>query len=138
MIKQISVFLENKPHQLSKCTKLLYDNNINIFSLTIVDNGDFGIIRFLVDKPEDAYDIFNRNNYTVNIKEVIAVQLNNELGSLYKISNLLGNNEINIEDSYGILSIENTNGGVFIFQTDNLLKARKVLEVNGYILKNII
>lgn len=135
MIKQISIFLENKPNQLSKCTKLMSDNNINIYSVSIVDNGDFGIIRLIVNKPESAFEIFNNNNFTANIKDVLAVQLSNEIGSLYKISNLLGKNDINIEDSNGILS--NTNQlGIFILQTSNNLKAKNILETNGYKITN--
>lgn len=135
MIKQVAVFLENKPMQLAKCTKLLAEENINIFSLTIVDNGNFGIIRFIVDVPEKCFELFKNNNFTVAIKKVIAIELENKIGSLYELSKLLGNNNINIEDSYGILST-GLKTGIFVLQTSKIEKTITILKDNNYKLIN--
>ena len=45
MVKQISVFLENKPGKLKELTDVLRENNINMRALSVADAQDFGIVR---------------------------------------------------------------------------------------------
>ena len=45
LIKQISVFVENKPGRLSRLTRLLTDAGIDLKALTIADTKEFGILR---------------------------------------------------------------------------------------------
>ncbi|MDE6103130.1 MAG: ACT domain-containing protein, partial [Oscillospiraceae bacterium] len=42
LIKQISIFVENKPGRLSNITNILKNNNIDIRALSIADTKDFG------------------------------------------------------------------------------------------------
>ena len=60
MIKQISVFLENKAGRLAKVAEELKNNGINIRALTIADTSDFGILRMIVNKPDLAYDVLKK------------------------------------------------------------------------------
>ena len=53
MVKQISVFLENKPGKLKELTDVLRENNINMRALSVADAQDFGIVRLIVD------DVYN-------------------------------------------------------------------------------
>lgn len=55
-IKQISIFLENKPGRLARLAKAIIDSGVNILALNIAEAGDFGIVRMLVDKPRIAYE----------------------------------------------------------------------------------
>ncbi|HOL48166.1 MAG TPA: amino acid-binding protein, partial [bacterium] len=128
---QLSIFLENKAGQLAKCLKLMADNEINVYSVSIVDNGDFGIIRFIVDDSEKALELFTKNNFTATLKEVIAVELDNEIGTLYRLSKLLAEKNINIQDSFGVINLNNEKG-LFIFQVNNVIQAIKILEENQY------
>lgn len=52
MIKQISIFVENKPGRLKAMTNILKDNKIDIRALSIADTKDFGILRLIVNDPE--------------------------------------------------------------------------------------
>ena len=50
-IKQLSVFVENKPGKLAEFTKLLSEHNIDMRALSIAETPDFGILRVIVDDP---------------------------------------------------------------------------------------
>lgn len=54
LVKQISVFLENKSGRLAEVTRILGNNNIDISALSIADTTDFGILRLIVNDPETA------------------------------------------------------------------------------------
>ena len=53
-LKQISVFLENKPGSVSLPCKALADAGINIVTLTLADTKDFGILRLITKDWEKA------------------------------------------------------------------------------------
>ena len=128
MLKQISVFLENTPGILSKFTKIIQDNNINLRALTVAETADFGILRTLVDKTEDCVKILRKNNYLVSITEVIAVQIPDKPGSLHEIAQILGNNDINIEYIYSTLIRQEA---IIVLKLDNIDKAVTLLEDSG-------
>ncbi|TLM97876.1 ACT domain-containing protein, partial [bacterium] len=65
-VKQISVFLENKSGRLARVTEILGQNNINIRALSIADTSDFGILRLIVNKPEEAYKALREGGFTVS------------------------------------------------------------------------
>ena len=72
IIKQLSVFLENKSGRLTEVTETLASAKINISAFSIADTAEFGILRMIVNKPEAAENTLKAKNITVNITEVIA------------------------------------------------------------------
>lgn len=64
-VKQISVFLENKPGNLAQVTKILEENNIDISAVSIADTTEFGILRMIVDKPEKAESVIKSAKFPV-------------------------------------------------------------------------
>ena len=56
-IKQLSVFLENKSGQLEELLKILAAEKINIFSASLADTNDFGVLRILVNDTDKAYRV---------------------------------------------------------------------------------
>ncbi len=136
MIKQISVFVENKPGRLAAVTEKLYEKGINIRAFTIAEAGDFGIIRMVVDKTEDAYRALKEAGFTVGLTEVIAVEVEDEPGSLYRIAKALGEEGINIEYVYAFTSEQHK--ALIIFRVSNVEGAKKVLERLGVLFKGEI
>jgi len=128
MLKQISVFLENTPGILSKFTKIIQDNNINLRALTIAETADFGILRILVDKTDECVKVLRNDNYLVSITDVIAIQIPDKPGALHQIAEILGNNNINIEYVYSTLIREEA---IIVLKIDNIDIAIKILEENG-------
>lgn len=120
-IKQISVFLENKPGRLARLAKAMIDVDVNILALNIAEAGDFGIVRMLVNDPKTAYEELQKGGFTVSIIDVIGIKIKNEPGELYKISKILGDANINIDyayaysgnsDAYLILRVSNLNEAI--------------------------
>lgn len=129
MLKQISVFLANQPGILAKLTKTLMDHKINIRALTVAETADYGILRMLVNKTEEAVKILKEENYLVSITEVIAVEIPDEPGALYKLADLLGKNQVNIEYVYSTLF---KNEAIIVLRIDDLEKAVSTLRGTSF------
>jgi len=101
--KQICVFIENKKGRLAEVTKVLGDNGVDMTALSIADTTDFGILRLIVDKPDEAEKALKENGFTVSTTEVIALSVEDKPGGLAIALSILGNLDINIEYMYAFL-----------------------------------
>ena len=99
-ISQLSIFLENKPGRLQHVLKILADKNINIKTLTIAEVNDFGILRIIVNKPQDAHSALKAEHITCSMTDVLAVCINDTPGSLYKLIDTFAKRSLNIEYMY--------------------------------------
>lgn len=125
-ITQISVFLENKAGRLYDVCSLLGQNNINISALSIAENEGFGILRIVVNKPQEAVKLLKQNNFMANLTEIVAVEIPDKPGSLASILKILNDNVINVEYMYGFLE-KNSDQALLVFRFDDPDKAIKVL-----------
>ena len=130
MPHQLSVFAENKPGKIEKVTGILAQYNINIRAITISDAGDYGIIKLLVDKPVEANEALNQNKIAATLKDIVAVKINDNPGSLNSVASALSKNNINVEDAYGFIFKESN--AAFIFQVDNIQKTESILLQAGF------
>ena len=106
IIKQLSVFLEDKIGRLTEMTKILADNDINISAFNIADAADYGIARFIVDDPELALKVLKENRFSVNITDVVGMVVPHSPGALHKALQILSANNITIDYMYAF-AIEN-------------------------------
>jgi len=136
MLKQISVFVENKPGRLAAVTEKLYEKGINIRAFTIAEAGDFGIIRMVVDKTSEAYKTLKDAGFTVSLTDVLAVEVEDRPGSLYRIAKALGDEGINIEYVYAFTSEEHK--ALIILRVSDAERAKKVLEKLGVLFRGEI
>jgi len=100
MVKQISVFLENKAGRLAEVTRILGEKNINIRALSIADTTDFGILRLIVNDPDGAFKALKEAEFTASFMDVLAIGIVDEAGSLSKALTALQENSIVIEYMY--------------------------------------
>ena len=130
-VKQISVFLENKSGRLADVTKPLGKNGINIRALSIADTTDFGILRLIVNKPEEANRILRSEGFMVSETDVIAVEVPDRPGGLAGVLEVLEQAEINIEYLYAfvggsskgalvIIKVEDCEGAIQALQAKNI------------------
>lgn len=124
MIKQLSVFSENKPGRLAKMSKVLEENDINILAFSIAEADGFGVIRALVDDAEKAQSKLTEVGFTVSSTEVIAVQMRDEPGGLHEVASILGVEGINIEYSY---AFSGRSAAVLILRVDRVEDAIREL-----------
>lgn len=99
-VKQISIFLENRAGRLEEITRVLAEGNINIRALSLADTSDFGILRLIVNQPEEAMKLLRKVGFTVRENSVFAVEVDDQPGGLHRILRLFGNAGISIEYMY--------------------------------------
>ena len=126
IIKQVSVFLENRKGRLASVTGLLAEKHINLRALTIADTTSFGILRLIADKPEEVAAILAENNVTATLTDVLAVPLGDRPGALARILAKLTENGIDVEYLYAYLTHEE-NGAVVVMRVDDTEKAAALL-----------
>lgn len=129
-VKQISVFVENKPGQLSEFTKLLEKHSIDIRALSIADTEDFGILRIIVDDSYKTVCVLKEANYVCSVTPVLAVEIPDRPGSLVRMLDILGDNGVNLEYSYAFITRKKDSAYMIFRVTDNE-KAIEVLNRNG-------
>lgn len=99
-LKQLSVFLENKPGRSSVVCKALAEAGINILTLTLADTEQFGILRFLVKDWQRAQAVLEKAGCVVNLTDVMAIQVPDRPGGLLGILNIVQAAGVNIEYMY--------------------------------------
>jgi len=130
-IKQISVFLENTTGRLSEVTKNLAKAQINLRAISIADTADFGILRIIVDKTNEAIEALNSAGFTTRQTDVVAVEIEDTPGSLAKLMELFQQSQVNIEYLYA--SLEGQVGkAVVIFKLKDHEKGQKILNDNNF------
>lgn len=125
-IKQISLFVENRPGRTAKVAKTLSDAGVNIRALTIAEAGDFGVIRMVLDDPERGYKVLKESAFTVSMTDVLAVEMKDTPGGLYEIVNTLGQNEINVDYAYAFVTAK-AQSAMLILRVDDIARAKQVL-----------
>ncbi len=131
LLKQITLFAENKPGRLTSATKLLSEHGINIRAFTIADTGEFGIIRFVVDDADASLTYLREAGFTASETQVIGVDMSDEPGALYEISRTLSDNNINVEYAYAYTSSV-PHKAVLIVQASDLNNAARLLSERGF------
>ncbi len=129
MVKQLSVFLPNKPGILAKFTALLEKNSINIRALTVADTADYGVLRLIVNVPEKCIKLLKDENYLVSETEIIALEVEDKPGGLNKVAKVMGDNGINIEYLYSTLTT-GAGAAIILMRVNDLEKAMKILQTN--------
>ena len=126
-INQISVFVENRKGRLYEVCNLLGKNKINIRALNIAETKDFGVLRMVVDKPQDALDLLKSKGFVANFSEIVAVEVTDKPGGLAHVLKLLNEKNINIEYMYAFLE-KNASKAILIFRFEKIDKALMVLK----------
>ena len=129
-IKQISVFLENNAGRLAELTGVLAEAGINLRALSIADTADFGIVRLIVDKCDEALNALNKAGFTTRISDVIAVEIEDKPGSLARVMDLFRKAMVNIEYLYASLE-GNAEKAVVIFKLGDHQAGLQILRSNN-------
>jgi hypothetical protein len=128
VIKQISVFSENRPGRLAAIAEALRKKNINIFAFSIAEANGFGVVRALVNNPELAHETLTEMGFMVSFTDVIAVKMRDEPGGLYETACILGDAGVNIEYSY---AYSGKDAAVLVLRVDQAEEAIKQIIRHG-------
>jgi hypothetical protein len=125
IIKQLSVFLENKSGRLTEVTETLASANINLSAFCVADTADYGMLRFITNKPEEAVKALKDGGFSVNITEVIGLIVPDEPGGLHKALKILSAEGISVEYMYAFALGDRA---TVIIRTDSASQAASVLQ----------
>ncbi|MCQ2083350.1 MAG: ACT domain-containing protein [Bacteroidaceae bacterium] len=129
IIRQLSVFLENKIGMFAKIARLLGDNGINMLSFNISETQDFGIARIIVEKEEEdrALSLLKANSYAVSMTPVLLIHCNHVPGAMANILEQLSAAGVSIEYLYAFAGKDSDFSRVVI-RPDNLEKANQIAQ----------
>ncbi len=130
-IKQISVFVENKPGAMSAMTSVLAENNIDMRALSLAETADFGIVRIIVDNVYAATTVLKDAGYIHSVTNVLGVAIPNVPGGVNKVLNVLEEEGLNIEYMYAFLGKKEKNHAYMIFRVHDDALATKALVDNN-------
>lgn len=125
-VKQLSVFMENRPGRLAEITDVLSKNGIDIRALNIADTTDFGILRLIVSDPVKAEAILRENSMTASITEVIAVSIEDSVGAFNYMISCLKDENISIEYIYSFIG-EKSAKAMIVLKTSDIESSVKIL-----------
>lgn len=131
-IKQISAFVENRPGRIAEITEILAENDIDLRALSIADTADFGILRIIVDNPDEVAVILKENKVTVSLTDVIAIKLPDKPGALNYLLKLLSDNRISVEYLYAFVAPSENGSACVVIRADNPQAAAEILRINSY------
>ena len=126
-LKQLSLFLENKPGALSRPVRLLARAKFNIVTLSIAEANQFGILRLILRDWEKAKKLLEKNGFVVRVTDMVAVEVSDQPGGLSKILEVLEKARINVEFMYAFTE-KRENKAVLVFRFDDPDNAIKILQ----------
>ncbi|MDO8914711.1 MAG: amino acid-binding protein [Coriobacteriia bacterium] len=102
-VRQLSVFIANESGRVSEVTGLLGDADINIRGFSVSDTADYGILRLIVDKPDESYVLLKEAGFTVKELDVICIDLPDVPGGLAGVLRIVSEAGVNIEYVYSLI-----------------------------------
>jgi len=124
-VSLLAIFAENRTGQLARVSRVLAQAGINIRWVTIASSEAFGVVKLLVDKTDLAYQRLKQDGLPVSRVEVLAIEVDDKPGGLFKVAESLSRSQLNIENASGFVS---NNRAVLLIEIKELDRARQVLE----------
>lgn len=103
-VSQLSVFIESKVGHLKRILDTLVENDISVKGYALSDTGDYGIARFVVDKPARALDVLEGAGVAVKQTDVLCLKLNDVPGELARVFDVIAKQDMNVKYSYSLIS----------------------------------
>lgn len=131
MIRQLSIFAENKKGTMHEVTQVLADAGINMNTLITNDSAEFGIIRMLVDDTDRAAAALKAAGYLCHADFVAAAEIGDECGSLNGLLATMSRGNINLDYLYVTYSSLSRHP-VAILRATDLMEVEEFLVGKGY------
>ncbi len=131
-IKQISVFLENKPGMLDAMTAVPADAGITLRALSLAETKDFGIVRMIVDDLYKTVTVLKEKDYISSLTPVVAVMVPDVVGGLNKVLTALTAAQVNLEYMYSTLAGKESGNAYMILRVADTEKAEHALKKAGF------
>lgn len=127
VVKQLSVFLENRQGRLGEVLQVLKDNNVNILSISLADTTEYGLLRLIVEDPEKGKDALLAAGFSAMLANVVIIKIPHTPGSLQNMLKTVVDKEINVEYMYGLTT--EGNEASIVIKTSDLEKACEAFDI---------
>lgn len=130
MVKQISLFLENKKGRLLRVCRALGDAGINIRALSLADTADFGVLRLIVNDPDLAYKVLIEKGFLANVTDVLAIEVPDRPGGMADALEKLDESGNSVEYAYAFIGAV-AKEAIVIIRVENPEEGMKLIEAAG-------
>lgn len=131
MLKQVSIYAENRKGTMQAITGILLEEDINILGSVTNDSAEYGIIRMVVSHPEKAVRALEKAGYLCRMQDVLGVEVEDEVGNLHRLLQALS--ESNISVDYIYLSFNRNSGKpVMVIHTEDLAEVEMCIASKGF------
>ena len=129
-IKQLSIFVENKPGRLVNVMNTLAQNHIDVSALSLADTIEYGVLRLIVDKPEEAENCLKEIGVFVKITEVLAVTVDDVVGGLASMLDAISKEDIEVSYMYAFVG-KLSGKAITVLKVSDFEKAKEILAKNN-------
>lgn len=130
LIKQLSVFIENKEGRLEGVTQVLMEHNINIASFSLADTTEYGMLRMIVSDPDEGKRVLKNEGFSAKLTDVIAVKISQKPGTLHEVLKILFDAGLSVEYMYTLATAGRDTS--IIMKVSDIEKALDILKQYGY------
>lgn len=127
VVKQLSVFLENRQGRLGEVLQVLKDSNVNILSISLADTTEYGLLRLIVEAPEKGKDALLTAGFSAMLSDVVIIKIPHTPGSLQNMLKIVVEKEINVEYMYGLTTAGDE--ASIVIKTSDLQKACEAFDI---------
>lgn len=131
MLKQVSIYAENKRGAFQAITGILQDENINILGSVTNDSAEYGIIRMIVSDTDKALEALSEHGYLCRANDILGVEMEDKIGSLNNLLISLSNGNISVDYVYLCFN-RDTGMPVLILHTDEISEVEEYLKSKGF------
>lgn len=129
-VKQVSIFIENEKGRLAALTKILAEHGIDLNAATIAETGEYGILRIIVQNPEETVKVLSDAGFMASVSELLAVAIDNKPGGLNVVLQTLADAGISVKYIYS--TIQSAKGeAAIVMKTTDQERAEAILERGG-------
>lgn len=131
MLKQITVYAENKKGTMKDITGILASHDINIWGSVTNESSEFGMVRMIVSDPDKAFQALDEADYLCRMTNVIGVEVEDEVGNLNALLTAFLDSNINVD--YVYLSFNRDTGKpVLVLHTEDMEEAESCILSKGF------
>lgn len=130
-MKQISVFVENKPGALYALTAVLAQGQIDMRALSLAETKDFGIVRLIVNDLYKTTTLLKDAGYVHSLTPVVGVAIPDVPGGLNRVLQVLTDAKLNVEYMYAFLGGKDVDHAYMIFRVADDKAAETALASRG-------
>ncbi|MBO4883184.1 MAG: acetolactate synthase [Lachnospiraceae bacterium] len=130
-VKQISIFLENKPGKMCEMTEVLAERGINMRGISLAETEGFGIVRIIVDDVYEATTVLKDSNYINKLTSVVVAEIPDIPGGLSMILKVFADEKINLEYMYALSADSSADKAYMVFRVNDHKAAEAALTKAG-------